>query len=77
MHFDIKSVINLKDPKDLAGYILGCISALFYVASRVPQIVKNVRECLIVKCVSNLVCGCDTHPPTPTHTHTHTHTHTV
>ena len=35
-------VVDLEDPSDIIGYILGCVSAMFYVMSRVPQIIKNV-----------------------------------
>lgn len=30
------------DPQIVIGYILGCISGLLYVSSRLPQIIKNV-----------------------------------
>ncbi len=40
---DIKDVFDVNDPEAIAGYVLGCISAILYVMSRVPQIVKNVR----------------------------------
>ena len=39
---DWEDVINFADPRDVAGYVLGCISAAFYFFSRVPQIIKNV-----------------------------------
>ena len=32
------------DSQTIIGYILGCISALLYVSSRLPQIIKNVRR---------------------------------
>ena len=32
------------DSQTVIGYILGCISALLYVSSRLPQIIKNVRR---------------------------------
>ena len=34
----------VQDPEMFIGYLIGCISAAFYVGSRVPQIVKNVRQ---------------------------------
>lgn len=37
-------VVDVNDPQAVAGYVLGCISAIFYVMSRVPQIVKNVSK---------------------------------
>ncbi|XP_064384142.1 uncharacterized protein LOC135333159 [Halichondria panicea] len=44
---DWGDVINFADPRDVAGYVLGCISAAFYFFSRVPQIVKNFRRCSV------------------------------
>ena len=43
MHWDSR-IINLEDKMYLAGYIIGVFSAGLYVCSRVPQIVKNVRN---------------------------------
>ena len=43
MHWDSR-IINLEDKMYLAGYIIGVYSAGLYVCSRVPQIVKNVRN---------------------------------
>ena len=31
-----------QDPKDIIGYVLGCVSATFYLGSRLPQIIRNV-----------------------------------
>ena len=42
------SVIDLEDPFNVIGYILGCISATFYVMSRVPQIIKNVSTIILL-----------------------------
>ncbi|XP_064385240.1 lysosomal amino acid transporter 1 homolog [Halichondria panicea] len=44
---DIKDVFDVNDPEAIAGYVLGCISAILYVMSRVPQIVKNFRRCSV------------------------------
>lgn len=41
---DFDDVINFNDPKDVAGYVLGCVSATFYCLSRLPQIIKNVSH---------------------------------
>ena len=37
-------VVDTRSWEDILGYILGCISALLYLCSRVPQIVKNFRR---------------------------------
>ena len=44
---DWGDVFNFGDAQVIAGYVLGCISATFYVCAQIPQIIKNVR--LIVK----------------------------
>ncbi len=43
---DINDMFDVNDPEAIAGYVLGCISAILYVMSRVPQIIKNVRTCV-------------------------------
>ncbi len=43
---DYQYVVDVNDPEAVVGYVLGCISAIFYIMSRVPQIVKNVRTTL-------------------------------
>ncbi|KAL5490953.1 hypothetical protein EMCRGX_G016161 [Ephydatia muelleri] len=35
------------DSQTIIGYILGCISALLYVSSRLPQIIKNFSRCSV------------------------------
>ena len=39
-----KYVVDPGNWEDIVGYIIGCISALLYLSSRVPQIVKNFRR---------------------------------
>jgi solute carrier family 66 (lysosomal lysine-arginine transporter), member 1 len=34
----------LKDLPDIAGYVLGCVSSVFYLAARVPQLLQNRRR---------------------------------
>ena len=42
IHTDV--VVDTGNWEDVVGYIIGCISALLYLCSRVPQIVKNFRR---------------------------------
>ena len=37
-------VVDTRHWEDVVGYFIGCISALLYLGSRVPQIVKNFRR---------------------------------
>ena len=37
-------VIDPSSWEDIVGYIIGCISAVLYLGSRIPQIVKNIRR---------------------------------
>eukprot|EP00800_Vazella_pourtalesii_P003710 TRINITY_DN1381_c0_g2_i1.p1 TRINITY_DN1381_c0_g2~~TRINITY_DN1381_c0_g2_i1.p1 ORF type:complete len:329 (+),score=25.00 TRINITY_DN1381_c0_g2_i1:425-1411(+) len=37
-------VVDPGNWEDIAGYIIGCISAILYLCSRVPQIIKNFRR---------------------------------
>lgn len=39
---DWGDVFDLGDAQVVAGYVLGCISAAFYVFAQIPQIIKNV-----------------------------------
>lgn len=32
------------DPEDVIGYVIGCVSSVFYLASRLPQIIKNYKR---------------------------------
>lgn len=32
------------DPEDVIGYVIGCVSSLFYLCSRLPQIWKNYKR---------------------------------
>ncbi|KAI6653822.1 hypothetical protein LOD99_3325 [Oopsacas minuta] len=37
-------VVDTGSWEDIVGYVIGCISALLYLGSRIPQIVKNFRR---------------------------------
>lgn len=42
-----KPPIDPHNSKDLIGYIFGCVSALFYLGSRLPQIIQNFMRCSV------------------------------
>ena len=37
-----EDVFDFDDARSIAGYVLGCISAAFYVFAQIPQIIRNV-----------------------------------
>ncbi len=39
-------VFDFNDARSIVGYVLGCISAAFYVFAQIPQIIRNVS----IKC---------------------------
>ncbi len=46
---DWEDIFDFDDAKSVAGYVLGCISAAFYVFAQIPQIIKNV-SIIVYKC---------------------------
>ena len=50
-------IIDVHDTEFLIGYVLGCVSAAFYVGSRLPQIFKNVSPS-VCACAAADYCSC-------------------
>lgn len=42
-----KNALNVHNTADMVGYIIGCISAVFYLGSRMPQIIQNFARCSV------------------------------
>jgi uncharacterized protein with PQ loop repeat len=44
---DSQNLTDWNDVEFLVGYIIGCVSAVFYLGSRLPQIIQNFSRCSV------------------------------